>query len=507
MDNLKEIIQTFSENDKKEFKAFINRLKKKSQRKDLDLFVLLDSNEDLEAEQVLKKMYPDGKKEAYHALRKRLFRHLTDFIVTKQMQEDATAASLVMGLLSLSRYLFEQDCERLAWRYLKKAEQQARSNEQYDLLNAVYNLQIEKSDSEFSDDLEEIIRKRNENKQLKEEDERANIANSIIRKELKRVRLEGKPVDIDKIITEVLEKYQLTEAVFKRPKLMYKLMSIARSAILVKKEFYSFEPFIINQYNNIKQQSGFRKKDHFYKLSLLYMIAHTLYRNKKFEEAEKYLVELEKNLHQHNKSYYVQFYPKYVMLLSAICMFTGNYYRATELLEFLLYESGVKLSKTNYLNAILNLSLYSSQLEHFERANEILLSLAHTDKWCEKIMGKEWVLKKNMIEAMLQYELDNHDIALNRIRSIERNFADIFKIKRYQRVKTFVGIIKQYISNPDLGSSKSFHKKVEQSFRGVPAYREDIQAIGFYTWLKAKMENRKYYDVLLELMGNTVAKS
>ncbi len=41
MDKLKELINTLSEDDKREFRIFINRQKSKKQRKDLDLFELI----------------------------------------------------------------------------------------------------------------------------------------------------------------------------------------------------------------------------------------------------------------------------------------------------------------------------------------------------------------------------------------------------------------------------------------------------------------------------------
>src|SRR5690606_26624583 len=104
--------------------------------------------------------------------------HLSDFILLKRMAEDTTASAPIMGLLALARYLFEVRLEKQAWHYLRKAEKLAQGSEQYDLLNTIYNLQIEKADNEFADDLDQIIAKRNQNKLAADEDERANIANS-----------------------------------------------------------------------------------------------------------------------------------------------------------------------------------------------------------------------------------------------------------------------------------------------------------------------------------------
>ena len=232
MDDLKITIDTLSAEDKKEFNYFIQRQKSKRNRKDYELFQLLQGKKQYKPQELINRLYPDEPNAvAYYALRKRLMQHLTDFIVLKRMEEDPTAVSSVMGMLAVAKYLFDVRVDRLAWNMLRKAEKLAAANEQFDLLNTIYNVQIEKADSEFADDLDEIIRKRNDNKLAADEDERANIANSIITKRLQTARQQGRDLQIDATIQSVLKAYGLTEAVSQRPSLFYKLMSIARSSV------------------------------------------------------------------------------------------------------------------------------------------------------------------------------------------------------------------------------------------------------------------------------------
>lgn len=258
MDDLKIIINTLSAEDKKDFGYFIQRQKKKKNRKDYELLKLLQSKKNLTSTELIAQLYPDEPNAvAYYALRKRLMQQLTDFVVLKRMEEDPTAASSVMGLISLANYLFDVRADRLAWVNLRKAEKMALLNEQFDLLNAVYNLQIAKADNEFADNLEEIITKRNHNKQIADEDERASIANSLIKIRLYEASQQGRDLKFDAVIKEVLITYGLIEAISLRPSLFYKLMSIARSAVLARKDFYAFEPFIIEQYKRVEETYGF----------------------------------------------------------------------------------------------------------------------------------------------------------------------------------------------------------------------------------------------------------
>ena len=187
MDKLQELVNTLSEDDKREFRIFINRQKSKKQRKDLDLFELINNQTPVKI--IQEKLYKTPNKVAYHTLRKRLLKHLTDFIVLKQIDSDTTATSSIAGLVSLATYLFKQKSEDFGWRTLEKAEQIAIENEHYELLNNIYHLQIDESNSEFSPDINTIYEKWKNNKQLVDENEKANIAYNFIKRELNDIRI------------------------------------------------------------------------------------------------------------------------------------------------------------------------------------------------------------------------------------------------------------------------------------------------------------------------------
>lgn len=500
MDDLKITLDTLSDDDKRELAVFIQREKKKKHRKDLELFQLLQQKKKYKPEQLIQRLYPDEPNPiAYYALRKRLMRHITNFILLKRVEQDITAASPIMGMLSLAHYLFDMLAEKLAWTYLRKAEKLAITNEQFDLLNMVYNLQIEKADSEFADSLDLIISKRNQNKLAADEEERANIASSIIKHSLQAVRRQGSDLHFNNIIQDVLKAHELTEAVSMRPSLLYKLLSIARSAVLARKDFISFEPYIIAQYHEAEQKYGFRKAHQYYKASLLYMIAHVLYRNKKFRVSMHYLGLLHESISGEGKSHHALFYPRYTFLMVANLVFLFRIQEANELMENLLYKHKEALGTKDLLTAQLGLSFNYFAQGAFSKANKVLLNINHSDKWCESKMGREWTLKKNLGELIIQYELGNEDLVLNKIRAFERNFKELLQEPAYRNVKHYLQLIKHMIDYPNEVYRPEFVQSVENTLEFSSFEDTDIQAMSFYAWLKSKMLRRPYYDVLLEL--------
>ena len=498
MDKLQEIINTLSDDDKREFRIFINRQKSKKERKDLDLFELLCLQ--LNSKEIQSRLYKTPNKVAYHTLRKRLLKHLTDFIVLKQIDADTTAASSISGLITMAAYLLKNQSNELAWRFLNKAEQAAIDNEQYELLNSIYHLQIESSGSEFATAINTTYEKWELNKKIVDENERINIAYNFIKKELNEVILQGKDKNVNELVEDLLVKYKLNDTVFKRPEILYKVLDLTRKVKFSKKDFYSFEPYVIELYKELSK-NGFSKKNHFYKINILYMISHSLYRNRKFGNSISYLNEMLKEMTEYNKAYYKQFYPKYIMLLAANCSFSNKNLASISLLENIKPALFSKLSIEEQLNIKMNLAIYLGYQEDFKKSNFILQTLNHTDNWLVKKMGIEWVLKKNMIEIMMQYELENYEIALNRIRSFERNFSELVNHPLYARANQFMQTIKMIINDPTIVKDKSFVDGVISTLVKTPSEQEDLQAMTFYSWLKSKMQNKAFYAVLLDVVN------
>jgi hypothetical protein len=508
MDDLKITIGTLPAEQQAEFLDFIKRKSKTKARKDAELLQALQQKKNYTPEELQRKIYPDAENSmAYYALRKRLMRQLSDFILLKRMEEDTTSASSVMGMLSLANYLFEAQVDRLAWSLLRKAEKVAAANEQFDLLNTIFNLQIEKADNEFADELQLIIQKRNENKIAADEEERANIAASLIKQQLTLARTQGRNMNFDSVIRKVLQEYQLNEVVSKRPSIFYKLMTIARSAVLARKDFHHFEDYIVTQFEQVEKSGGFGKPHLQYKLNLLYMIAHVLYRTRKFEQSVAYLDALYAELKTNGKSVFQQFYPRYVFLKTANLSFLKRLEEATVLMEELLEKEGNSFGIRNLLTAQMGLSFFYFAQENYKKANLILMRMPHSDKFCEMKMGKEWVLKKNMGELIIQIELNNPELAINKIRTIERSFKELLAQEAYRNVKGYLTVLKELLNQPELVEHREFMQLIEGALNFVPAEQEDLQAMSFYAWVRARMLKRPYYDVLLELSGGGVSQT
>lgn len=500
MDDLQQIIHSFSENEKKEFRQFIQRNRFKTSRIDLNLFNLFAKDKVYAKDEILLALYGGSKpdRNAYHSVRKRLVKHLNDFIYLLQIDNDESLASEISKNLILVRHLFNNNLNKLAWKQLRKSENLAVKSELNQQLQSIYELQIEHYDVNFvSGNLKELVRKRKHMAELAQEDQNLKIIGSFVKQELEKVKIEAQDLDLERILDLLLNTFDMKDSLFRRPKLRYNFVLIARGIILANKEFYSFEEYVIRNYNKIAD-SGYFDTRLSNRLNILYIVSHTLYRNKKFNEAIGFLNEMQEYLQQVGKGIFNRFNVKYRMLLAACENLRGNVHESIDILEDLSPSKFVL--KEQEFNAQLNLSIYYFQIESYKKANQQLIKMGRTDNWFEKNMGVEWRIKKNMIDVIYQYELGRTEIALDRILSIERIHKNLLQTDKYRRISVFLGLIKRIIKNPLIADSEEFLNLVESSFTWVDIGQEDLQAVSYYAWLKSKMTKQKFYEVLKALM-------
>jgi tetratricopeptide (TPR) repeat protein len=295
--------------------------------------------------------------------------------------------------------------------------------------------------------------------------------------------------------------------------------------MLVRRDFISFAPFIERCYKLMERRHGFAPAQRGYQLKLLYMLAHALYRSRHFAESVAYLqqgLDLLTAMPSRQRS---EFWPRFTMLLAANYSFLHRNAESICLLEKLL-QANPPLPLVDELTARLQLTFHYFAEGKFQRANHALMSLGRTDHWLEQHLGLEWLLNRNLGEMLIQFELGNPDLALSRLHAIERTLREQFPVATspeaglanaapgsvppepgapsplggpYHYVMSYLALVRKIIDDPAAARRPDFATRVENLPDSLPLQREDLQAISFYAWLRARMLGRPYYEVLLEV--------
>lgn len=497
MDNIKQIIQSFNTKEIIEFKNFLKRQKLLEERKDIKLVDLLYAENNYNPKQLVQ-LLETKNLNSYHTLRKRLFTGLSEFILIKLKKEDENDIQKITSAYHLADYMFQINITDLAWKFLLLAEKLALEKNEFSLLNTIYLLQIKQVEHQDRTTLVQLIQRYKSNKQYLQIEENLILAKSIVLDELNKVKKGGGIIDFNEIIEETLRAYDINVSEINHQKFIFNIIEIIRVNIVAQKHYYDFEPFIIHQYHTyFSNNSG--QSNSVYKASMLYLIAQTLYRNKKFKLSLSYLDELDKLDFEMPAKTLSKIKIKRIQLKAANEVLLGNVQTAIKLLEQKINQKII--SNSDYYNNIINLGVYYFLQNDYKKSQKLLFKFNHSDNWYRKTMGIEWLLKRQLMEVILFYELGEIELCESRLRSIERNFNFFGDNEYYKRVFHFISLLKDFVLNIGKSKDDRFIQKVEDNIQWIPFEQEDVQHVAFYAWLKAKMLGKDYYKTLLELLS------
>ncbi len=501
MNDLNHIISSLSLEEQTRFTEYLRKKNRRNDTKNIQLFKLI-SRDHLTSEALCKKLYKDGNKAAYHALRKRLLQSLIDFIANISIEEENSVDMQAIKYILASRTFLLNNKPIIAYKLLHKAEILAKEHNLFAILNEIYHTKIQYAHTNSSIELEAEIEKYKINQKKHQLEDQLNMVYAKVRQTLNQITYKGETINFQTLFESILKEHNISLEEAVSFKSVYQLMTIISISAFVTNDYLQVEPFLISIYTTIKNQKD-KDKQAFYHIQVLYLISNTLFRNKKFEDSLVYLDLMQQKMLDKNKKHYNTFLLKHYKLLALNYNFSNRQEEAIALLE------SVKNRKHNDMESLLDIHLglvmFYFQKGSLKNAQNILSKLYHTDNWYMEKAGKEWVIKKNLIEILLYIDLNLIDLVESRLLSFKRSYFKYLQEINQERVITYLQLIEYYYKNPEKVTSRTFKEKVENSFVWISPDQEDIFVMSFYAWLKSKMENRTLYETTTDLVNQSKA--
>lgn len=503
MNALQEISNIMNESDKK---AFINYLSKKNKRKDagnIDLFNSLKTD-DIKSDKII---LTDKKSiDAYHALRKRLYDNMIDFIANRSFENDTSQESTVLRLIVVSRLFFEHKLIKTAFKCLAKAEEIALSVEHFSLLNEIYMTEMQFAHFNLSEPIEKIIQKFKVNKKKLEYEEQLNLGYAVLRRELAAIYHEGRIVDFQTLIKNTIEAHGISLKQGLTFKSLYQILFIANEYASINNNYALIQPFVVKSYRFISKKTDLTNRHLYYHIYILYFIANFYFRNGQFTESLSYLDLMFTELQKQSGKYYKRFCLRYFLLISFNENYLGNPQKAIAIAEKSLLSN--KKSDPNDTNDVrLMLIVFYIQQNLGRNAVKEMTKLNHTDSWYEKKMGMDWTIKKCLVEILLHAQQENTELALSRIKSFKRRYKKYLLTVNEERVIEYILFVEQYIMKPEIIQTQKFQKAIEDFIIMAQNGPKDIFIMSFLSWLVAKVRRKAIYETTLNLLAVHFRKS
>ncbi len=496
MNSLKGILNIFSSNEKVAFVSYLKKKNRRNDTKNIALFKLIESGNKNE---IFSTLYKNNDRRAYHALRKRLYNSLIDFIAEKSFESDSSEEMDVLKLLLASKFFFKHQQHEIAFKTIKKAEKKANELELYSILNEIYQTQIQYAHIIGSNEIEHIIIQFKNNRESLIQQEHLNMGYALLRDELNRIHHNRKVIDFQDLINKTIAQLNISFEKTISFKSLYQIMHIANQYATINKEFESIERFMIKNYTYISNKKTI-KKHLYYHIFILYFMTNMHFRNKNFDDANIFLKKMHLQMLEQKGKFFKIFILKYTLLQSLIDNYIGKNEIAIQCVETILNKKH-KHDTTEIIDLQISLSTYYFQQENYKKCLSIFKKLIHTNNWYEKKMGIEWVIKKNIIEILLHIELTNIDYALSRLASFKKQYLNHLKKSEDQNSIIFLSFIEKYINYPEKFNSIEFQQEIESSFNWKLSKQEDIFRISFYAWLKSKALKTGLYETTLTLVN------
>jgi hypothetical protein len=499
MNNLNQIISSFTTEEQHGFIRFLEKKNKRNDTKNIQLFKLL-SNTAIHTNDIPSILYKTDSKNAYHALRKRLFQSIIEFLANTSLEEENSIDLQIIKYIIASRNLLLKKHYKLAYKILDKAEVLAKSHHLFSLLNEIYHTKIQYAYTLPELNFDALIHRFNQNQRDLILEDQLNIVYAKMRHSLNQVLYNNEVIDFKTLLIQTLDEHNISINDSMSFKSLYQLVTIVSISAFATNDYFNVEPFLIETYNQIQSHED-SDKQLFYHIQILFLIANTLFRNKKFERSLLYLNLMHEKMLSNKKKHYTVFKLKYNLLLALNHNYSNHQNDAIQTLESFINN---KHQDTEALLDIhLSLIMCYIQNEQFKKAAKLFAKFYHTDAWYIKKAGQEWTIKKNLIEIILHIELSNLDLVESRLLSFKRKYFNYLKTIKQQRVITYLNFVEVYYKNPEIVTSEAFHNQVENSFEWIDTQHEDIFVMSYYAWLKSKMENQPLYKTTLNLMNTT----
>lgn len=491
MSVLSSIITTLNSEEQVDFVAHLQKKNKRHDTKNIQLFKLLAQEPN--AQNIDQLIYGKKAKGAYHALCKRLYDSLIDFIALKSFEGEQSEEMEIFKLVLASRIFFEQKVHKVALRTLNKAEQNAKALEFYSILNEIYYTRIQYAHLDNKTNLEELIVEFNANKKLVEQEEKLNLFYASIQNGLLNDRFNSA-----QIIRNALVRFQISVDNGLSFRSLFKIIEVSNKVANVTRDFYSLLPFVEKINSQIELKESLSDKHLFYHIQILYYIANSYFRNKDFKISQDYLAFMNAEMLKQNEKYYSQFLPQLILLRVLNLNYTGNSAEAIQVLEqfeYLRYKQ-----QFNYiLDLKLTLVVLYFQQSRYKEALGLYKEFQHSDKWYEDKADVIWVIKKNLIEIMLHIELCHVDLIESRVKSFRKKHSVYLKAHNEHRVLEFLTLAMHYY-NANIIDPDKFMERMQKALVKTNSKHEDVFMISFYAWLKAKYLKLDVYEVTLELV-------
>ena len=472
--------------EKEQKTRFFSYLKSKTKVKTNRNIHLLEAIENGEVGKIERELGAN----AFRGLKKRLSDNLIQFLADDLIRTEVSDELKIIKQLIVVRKLLELGQFKLGFQMLQRLSDLAIKIDHYSLINEILHTQIQYSYHEKSPNQEALFHRLIENSKAQLNQEKLNMAFSVIKKEI------NNSANVKELVASVYSRFEVDLDEGFNFKSLYQLAELANSEGAYSNDYYSVNLFFEDKVDEVTGSKLDLPKHYTYKADLLLSLANIYLRKRDFPKSEQYIRKATEVLNDCPNEFSKSRKFQVKTLQSLRLTYSGKLQEGIKLLE--------GLNPDDLRTAFGNLALVSAHFLEGEikSAKSLIGNYYRSDSYYEKQLGREWILNKIYIEVIIAVETGEIEYAESRMNSLIRRYGTFLKSQPQTHVIPFVKLIRYYCRYPEEVTSEKFAQRVGKTIQWKPSEQEDLFLMTIYAWLKAKMTRREVYEVVLELVRN-----
>ncbi len=496
---LTKLIQSLNKDELKNFKLFASRIKNNlNDKKSTQLFELIKEKKlDEYSDEIIKRL-TNGNRNNYYRLKNRLLEEIEHSLLLLHRNKDERFK--INNWINIAQILTYKSNYELALSYLIKAEKAALKSEFYDLANIIYDHIIDLGKHYSQIPLEKYVQKRTESNQQYQQLQHFSSLFAIVKDKMLKTNFSGKDQSIIQTLQTIIEQLKLEETYEKSPQIQFQIYHCIRGILIQKKDFSSLKNYLVTTLKDFEQKGFFKQTNfHHEKIILLVWLINCLFKEKEITHAEIYIKQLYQSLEAFDKLLYNEYVWYYHQSIIVLYGFSNQNKKAIALLEE-LKDKQIFSSNSNYqLSLFLNLVTHHYCEGNIEDSLEYLSKII-SSKWYDSL-STDFKLSTSILELIIRSENKDSLYIIYKINNIRKNFRKQLKETAFAREKEFIHILHQIAHHPNPFKNPKTLKKIKQFINNSPEFEPvSNEAISYQIWLKAKLNNQNYYELILQLV-------
>ncbi|MEM6261675.1 MAG: hypothetical protein AAGI38_04135 [Bacteroidota bacterium] len=504
MDILERIVENLTSDEVRRFKILSNRFKADEEKKLLILFDAIRAGQYKSVEEdVITQLYGDTSsksKNSYYRLRNKLLSNLEKSLLFYHYNYKNTIESY--SNIQLATLFRERGIYKEAFHYLKKAERVAQSYDQFNVLEVIFDamVQLAAGSATVDMDIEDILKKRKANHKNIEIQRSITEVLAVISIRLNKFNF-SRNKDREVVLNMMEEARQLLEehaSIFNSANGKISIYRTVVAILLQKQAYEELIHYIEDTFEDFESNDVFTKETHEDRLKMRIWRVNSLRKLLRLDEEAEQVKLLWDDLKKYKGLHMKQYVFHYYASKAINDQLRGQIDDAGEALKVALETREIMSNPRDQLVIYLSQAGQFFYQELYSRAFDSLQKIfSHKD--FEKGLDEEVRFYIAIFDLVNGYESKNYGYVESKYKKFKKKFKKQLKDEYYAKAEKFSELIMR-LNMAAVEGRKVFLKSAYTNFVKdfEPSEVADNAIIMYELYLKAKLEEKPYYEVFRE---------